>query len=91
MPKIKTLAVLTGLGAVGAAVAQELRKPASERQWHGRVAGVVPYDFRRPTVARLRERAWNPEDPRVLTDRWFGVGWSINFAQLAGKLKALRG
>ncbi|MCA1830356.1 MAG: DUF5808 domain-containing protein [Actinobacteria bacterium] len=90
MPKVKTLAVLTGLGAVGAAVAQELKKPASERRWHGRLGGKIPYDFRAPTIAKIKERAWNPDDPHVLTDRWFGVGWSVNFAQVRNKLKALR-
>jgi hypothetical protein len=90
MPKAKTFAVLAGLGAVGAAVAQELRKPASERQWHGRLAGVVPYDFRKPSIEKIKERAWNPGDPSLLTDRWFGVGWSINWAQVASKAKALR-
>ena len=38
-----------------AAIYQELRKPPEARTWNGKVAGVVPYDFRIPTLDRLRE------------------------------------
>ena len=69
-------------GLVGWAVAQELRKPPAEREWHGRLAGVVPYDLRRPTVARVRERIWAPEDPRVLMPRAIGIGWDVNLGRL---------
>lgn len=69
-----------------AAVAQELSKPEAERRWHGRVAGV-PYDFRFPTIQRFREAYWNPDDPRVFTDRVVGIGWAINFAQLIPRLQ----
>lgn len=48
---------------------------------HGKMLGV-PYDFRRPTLARIRERMWNPDDPRVVTPRVFGVGWTLNLATL---------
>jgi hypothetical protein len=71
-----------------AAVTQELNKPESERTWHGRVAGV-PYDFRRPSLRRFREAYWNPNDPRLFTDRVIGVGWAINFAQLIPRLRDL--
>jgi hypothetical protein len=43
----------------------------------GRVLGV-PYDLRRPTVARLKSRWWNKNDPRLLTPKTFGAGWDIN-------------
>ena len=36
------------------AVIRELRKPAGERTWYGKV-GFVPYDFRKPTADRFRE------------------------------------
>ncbi|HEY2777207.1 MAG TPA: DUF5808 domain-containing protein [Gaiellaceae bacterium] len=42
----------------------------------------IPYDWRRPTVARAKSRLWNPDDPRVFTPRWFGWGYDINFARL---------
>ena len=35
------------------AVAQELRAPTEPRTWHGKVADLVPYDFRRPTGERF--------------------------------------
>jgi hypothetical protein len=69
-----------------AAVAQELNKPESERRWHGRVAGV-PYDFRFPTPTRFRDAYWNPEDPRIFTDKVVGIGWAVNFAQLIPRLQ----
>ncbi len=60
------------------AIVQELRKPADERTWHGKVANIVPYDFRKPTVERFRETYWNPEGP-FMTGKAFGVGWAPNF------------
>jgi uncharacterized protein DUF5808 len=69
-----------------AAVAQELSKPEAERTWHGRVAGV-PYDFRWPTLRRFREAYWNPDDPRIFTDKVVGIGWAINFAQLVPRAR----
>ena len=64
-----------------AAVVKELRLPADERTWHGRIL-YVPYDFRLPTLARVRERLWAPEDERLLVPQVFGVGWSVNFGRL---------
>jgi hypothetical protein len=72
-----------------AALYQELRKPEAERTWHGKVAGVVPYDFRLPTIDRLRAAYWNPESDVVFTDRVFGVGWAVNLPVAARKLAAL--
>ncbi|MGH2371009.1 MAG: DUF5808 domain-containing protein, partial [Chloroflexota bacterium] len=60
---------------------RELRKPPAERTWQGYVLGFVPYDFRPPTPARLKEAFWNPRDERLFTPRPFGVGWGINFYQ----------
>ena len=42
----------------------------------------VPYDFRPPTIRRVRDRFWNPEDPRLFTPQVFGVGWSLNLYKL---------
>lgn len=66
------------IGLLVAAVAQEAAKPRAERTWRGRVLGVVPYDFSPPTWDRVRRAYWNPEDPRLFTDRVLGVGWAIN-------------
>jgi hypothetical protein len=73
----------TGLAA--AAVVKELRLPAEDRTWHGTVAGFVPYDFRVPTVARVKERFWAPDNPQILVPHIFGVGWTVN----AGRVVSL--
>ncbi len=65
-----------------AAIIQELRKPPDERTWHGKVADLVPYDFRVPTIDRIRTTYWNPEGPAV-SAKVFGVGWAPNFGALA--------
>lgn len=71
-----------GLAALATAVVRELRLPAERRTWHGQVWGFVPYDLRRPTLARIREGLWAPDDPRLLMPRAFGVGWSPNVGRL---------
>jgi len=75
------------LAAVGvAAVVQELRKPSDERTWHGHV-GVFPYDFRVPTLERVKNTYWNPNGPLVSSRVW-GVGWALN---LGAVKKLIRG
>jgi len=76
--RIQQLLRLVRVGLVAAAVVKELRTSSEERTWHGVVAGFVPYDFRVPTVARLRERVWAPEDEHLLSPQPFGVGWTLN-------------
>ena len=44
----------------------------------------VPYDWRRPTVERLKSRWWNPAEPRLFTPKTFGWGYDINLARLLG-------
>lgn len=66
------------IGALAGAIYVELRKPPEQRTWNGKLLGVVPYDFRMPTVERLRSAYWNPRSPKVFTDRPLGVGWSVN-------------
>jgi hypothetical protein len=72
----------SSIALVVLSVVQELRKPPAEREWHGRLFGFVPYDYRPPTLERVRLSFWNPEDPRVLTDHAFGLGWSVNFHEV---------
>ena len=79
---------LTVVALVVAAVATELSKPEEERTWHGRVMGVVPYDFRPPTWERIRSAYWNPDSDRLLSDRVFGVGWAINLYRAKTLLQA---
>jgi hypothetical protein len=85
---LSNLAKIIGIALVAAAIFQEMGKPRQEREWHGRIAGLVPYDFRFPTVARFRERLWNPDDDRIFTERVFGVGWTINFHTLLRKSRS---
>jgi hypothetical protein len=73
---------LAGIALVAAAVVKELSKPPEERQWHGELAGFIPYEFRLPTFARVKQRWWNPEDERIFTPHVFGVGWSVNVGRL---------
>lgn len=82
MRRSNQLAAATGLGLIGLAVLQERRKPPSQRSWHGHVLGFVPYDLRPPSVSRFRRAWWNPSDPRVFTERDFGVGWAVNIPSL---------
>jgi hypothetical protein len=76
--------LLIGLAAVGAAIASELKKPVEERTWHGSIAGVVPYDFRRPTPNSVREKLWNPTG-NFWSPSVFGVGWTPNLGRLAAQ------
>jgi hypothetical protein len=64
------------------AVVQELIKPSDERTWNGKVAAFVPYDFRMPTVERIRNTYWNLDGP-LLSGKVLGVGWTPNFGVLA--------
>jgi len=64
-----------------AAVVRELRRPRRRRRWHGRILGV-PYDFRVPTLARVKRTWWSPRDRRIFTPRAFGVGWGVNLGRL---------
>ena len=50
----------------------------------------MPYDFRRPTATRYRSRAWNPDDPRILTPKTYGWGYGLNFYWLVHPLRLVR-
>jgi hypothetical protein len=76
------IGIVVGVGLLAAAVGTELHKPRRKRGWHGSIAGRVPYDFRKPTLARFKSRWWNPRDRRLFTPRTFGVGWDVNLARL---------
>ena len=86
----KRILVVTAL-VLGAVIVTELRKSPDERTWHGKLAGVVPYDLRPPTLERVRSSVWNPDDPHVLVPHAFGVGWTINAAALLKQVPGLAG
>ena len=89
--RVSILGRLLGFVVTAWAVVRELRTPRELRTWHGRVAGFVPYDFRRPTGARVRERLWNPRDSRLLMPSVFGVGWTLNAGRLVALLRQIAG
>ena len=83
--KAKSLAGILGwlsLDLTIMAVLQELMRPRQFRTWHGRVAGFVPYDFRKPTLRRIANAVWAPDNPNLFTDTAFGVGWAVNLGRL---------
>jgi hypothetical protein len=86
---LRRLVRLAVVGLVVAAVATELSKPEDERTWHGRVGGVVPYDFRPPTWERIRSAYWNPNSDSLFSDRVFGVGWAVNLYQAKRLLESV--
>ena len=86
--RLRKFITLVSLALTAAAVVKELRTPEDERTWHGKVASVVPYDFRIPTVARVRERLWNPESDHVVGPRVFGVGWTVNVGKVVSMVRA---
>ncbi|MEP7002957.1 MAG: hypothetical protein ABI888_00290 [Chloroflexota bacterium] len=85
---IGLLRLLIWLAFFGA-LYQELKKPAEERTWHGKVAGAVPYDFRVPDLARIKQAYWDPDSDVLFTEKVVGVGWSVNFPVAIRKLSAI--
>jgi len=57
------------------------RYPRTMRPKTGKFLGI-PYDWRRPTLARAKSRWWNPRDRRLFTPKTFGWGFDINLARL---------
>ncbi len=80
---IKLIILLTGMLA-----ASKLMEDSGAKL-DGSVMGV-PYDLRVPTVERIKERNWNPDDPRLFTPMAYGVGWTINFLALLRTLRLCR-
>jgi len=42
----------------------------------------MPFDWRRPTVARVKSRLWNRRSSKLFVPKAFGWGYDINFARL---------
>ena len=82
MKGLNRLIQFLGLVVMAVAIYQEMQKPADERTWHGKVADFFPYDFRVPSMERVQSRLWDPDNPSVVVPTIFGVGWTLNFAQL---------
>lgn len=85
---MKPLKLLAAVLAI-VAVIKELRLPKEERTWHGALGGLVPYDFRMPTVEKIKGTFWNP-DGAIVVNRMFGVGWTINLGAIVAKIRRTR-
>jgi hypothetical protein len=82
---IRTIAWMALVGAIY----QELRKPPEARTWHGKVAGSIPYDFRVPTLDRVREAYWDPSSDQIFSENVIGVGWAVNIPTAARKISEI--
>ena len=71
------------------ALFQQLERLKKQRSWHGRAGGIIPYDFRVPTLDRVRDSCWNPYEDRIFMPAVFGLGWSINLRSLLENLRLL--
>lgn len=87
LQRVRRITRVGGPALVVWAVATELRKPPSERTWTGTLAGFVPYDFRRPSLSRMRRSMWAPDDDRFFVPQVFGVGWTVNLAKVAAAVR----
>jgi hypothetical protein len=87
---LRGLANFIGISLAIASIVQELRKPPRKRTWHGSLLGRIPYDWRWPTIERVRRAFWQPRSRYVLQPTVFGVGWSINFAAVLRPLARRR-
>jgi len=87
LKRIRRLVGAGGVALLGAVIIQEMRKPPDQREWHGTLAGVVPYDLRPPTAERLREGLWNTHTDALFVPQVFGVGWTLNFGRAMRSLR----
>ena len=86
---LQRLAGLIAVAMLISALGREFSKPTAERTWQGKVWQVVPYDFRLPTWARVRERMWSPDRPGLLSPQVFGVGWTVNLGRAYALLRSI--
>jgi Family of unknown function (DUF5808) len=86
MDRFRRIVKLAAFAVTVAAIVEQLRLPADQRTWEGRVGGLVPYDFRMPTLERAKSRWWNPEDDRLFMPTVFGIGWTVNAARVGRML-----
>ena len=55
----------------------------------GRFLGI-PYDWRRPTWQRVKDRWWNPDSDTVINPKAWGWGYSFNLHALLRRMRILR-
>jgi hypothetical protein len=83
---LRTLVEVAVIALTVAAVARELSRPRAERTWQGKIARV-PYDFRAPSLSRLRTGVWQPAESAVVVPKSFGLGWTLNFGSVAARTR----
>lgn len=49
----------------------------------------IPYNWRKPTAERYKNRLWNPDDERVLIPKTFGWGYEVNLYEVGRRLGVL--
>jgi hypothetical protein len=84
MRTFKGFAGITACVLLALALWDQMVRDPAYRDWHGHVFGI-PYDFRRPTIARIRTALWSPDESNIFSPHVLGVGWTLN----AGRLYAL--
>jgi hypothetical protein len=60
---------------------------ASHRQG---TLGGIPYDTRRPTMARFKWTYWSAENTKLFPPKVSGLGWGVNFYWLFHLLRWFR-
>jgi hypothetical protein len=50
----------------------------------------IPYVWHWPTWAGIKERLWNPQDPRIFTPPALIWGWSINRYEVLRRIGIMR-
>jgi hypothetical protein len=79
---VRRVWLVAGAALLGAAVVEELMKPAEQRTWQGRALGLVPYDLRVATPEGFREAMEQPEEAHLV----LGVRFDLRrVAGLAGR------
>lgn len=81
---LQNLATTVAVGFAGVAILKDIRESTGHRFLHGEMVGFVPYDFRKPSVQRIRQRLWDPSGP-LLTPQVFGVGWTVNLGAVVAR------
>ena len=81
MRRIRRLIQVGVILITALAILDQVVRDPEYRTWNGQVFGI-PYDFRAPTLDRVRAAVWSPEEPRLLNPHVFGVGWTPNVGRL---------
>ena len=81
MERIRRVIQIAVLLITALAVLDQLVRDPEYRTWNGQIFGI-PYDFRTPTIERVRAAIWSPDEPRILNPHVFGVGWTPNIGRI---------